>query len=98
MSAAMLIALLIALAIVLRDVDANPANSIVKGIHEGANFFAGSFTDLITFSGHAKRAITVNWGIALIAYLVVGAVVAGYIRRLGRGGLRVERSRRAALR
>jgi hypothetical protein len=98
MSAAALIALLIVLAIVLRDVNANAANSIVKGIHEGANFFAGSFTDLITFSGHAKRAITVNWGIAAIVYLIVGAVLAGYIRRLGRRGLSVERSRRAALR
>lgn len=97
MTVATLIALLIALAVVLRDVGANPANSIVKGIHEGANFFAGSFTDMITFSGHVKRAITVNWGIALIVYLLVGAVVAGFIRRLGRGGLRIERSRRAAL-
>jgi hypothetical protein len=98
MSVAALIALLIALAIVLRDVDANPANSIVKGIHEGANFFAGSFTNLITFSGHAKEAITVNWGIALIAYLLVGAVIAGFLRRIGWSGLRVESNRRAALR
>jgi hypothetical protein len=98
MSAAALIALLIALAIVLRDVGANSANTIVKGIHEGANFFAGSFTDLITLSGHAKRAITVNWGIALIVYLLVGAVIASSVRRLGRGGVRLERRRRAALR
>ena len=46
MAAASVIALLIALAIVLRDVDANGANTIVKGIHEGANFFAGAFTGL----------------------------------------------------
>jgi hypothetical protein len=98
MTAASLIALLIALAIVLRDVDANAANSIVKGIHEGANFFAGAFTGLITFGGHAKRAITVDWGIALLVYLLAGSVVAGFIRRVGRGGLRIERSRRAALR
>ncbi|HEY4451582.1 MAG TPA: hypothetical protein VGN13_08310 [Solirubrobacteraceae bacterium] len=98
MTVATLIALLIALAIVLRDVDANAGNSIVKGIHEGANFFAGAFTGLISFSGHAKRAITVDWGIALLVYLLVGSVLAGFIRRLGRGGLRIERSRRAALR
>jgi hypothetical protein len=98
MSVASLIALLIALAVVLRDVDATASNTIVKGIHEGANFFAGAFTGLISFSGHPKRAITVNWGIALIVYLVVGAVVAGYIRRLGRGGLRFERRHRSALR
>src|ERR1700683_3767772 len=57
MAVATLIALLIALAIVLRDVGANGQNTIVKGIHEGANFFAGSFTGLISFSGHPKRAI-----------------------------------------
>jgi hypothetical protein len=96
MTVAMLIALLIGLAIVLRDVDANPINSIVKGIHEGANFFAGSFTGLIAFHGHPKRAITVDWGIALIAYLIVGAAIAGFIARVGRGGLRFERRRRAA--
>jgi len=96
MSVAALIALLIALAIVLRDVDANSANTIVEGIHEGANFFAGSFTGLITFSGHAKRAITVNWGIALVAYLIVGAIVSNVIAGIGRGGVRFERSHRAA--
>jgi hypothetical protein len=95
---ATLIALLIGLAIVLRDVDANGGNTIVKGIHEGANFFAGAFTGLITFSGHPKRAITVDWGIALLVYLLVGSIVSRFIARLGRGGVRVEQSRRAALR
>lgn len=96
MSAAALIALLVGLAIVLRDVEANPSNAIVKGIHQGANFFAGSFTGLFTFNGHPKRAITVDWGIALIAYLIVGAFVAGLIARVGRSGLRFERSHRPA--
>jgi uncharacterized membrane protein (UPF0136 family) len=96
MTAATLIALLILLAILLRDVDANARNSIVKGIHEGANFFAGAFTDLITFRGHPKRAITVNWGIALVVYLIAGGFISSMIARVGRGGLRFERSRRAA--
>lgn len=95
---ASLIALLIGLAIVLRDVDANGANTIVKGIHEGANFFAGAFTGLITFKGHPKRAITVDWGIALLVYLFVGALISRLIARLGRGGLSFEESRRATLR
>lgn len=93
-----LIALLIAVAIVLRDVDANATNSIVKGIHEGANFFAGAFTGLISFSGHhPKRSITVNWGIALVVYLLVGAAIASFIARIGYGGLRFERRHRAAV-
>jgi hypothetical protein len=97
MAAAALIALLIGLAIVLRDVDANAHNTIVKGIHEGANFFAGAFTGLITFSGHPKRAITVDWGIAIVVYLIVGALIANVIRGIGRGGLRFEQSHRPAL-
>jgi hypothetical protein len=98
MSVAGLIALLIVLAIVLADVEANASNSIVKGIHEGANFFAGAFTGLIKFSGHAKRELTVDWGIAAVVYLLVGGLIAGFIARIGRGGVRFERSRRAALR
>ncbi len=96
MAVATLIALLIVLAIVLRDVDANASNSIVKGIHEGANFFAGSFNGLIKFNGHYKRAITINWGIAAIAYLLVGALIAGLISRVGRSGIRFERDRSTA--
>jgi hypothetical protein len=96
MTIATLIVLLIALAIVLRDVDANSRNTIVKGIHEGANFFAGAFTGLITFNGHAKREITVDWGIALLVYLLVGGLVARSIARVGRTGLSYGRSRRLA--
>jgi hypothetical protein len=83
MAAAALIALLIALAIVLRDVDANAGNSVVKGIHEGANFFAGAFTNLIGFKGnHPKREISVDWGIAAVVYLIVGAILARLIAAL----------------
>jgi hypothetical protein len=96
MTIAALIALLIGLAIVLRDVDANASNTIVKGIHDGANFFAGAFTGLIAFKGHAKRAITVDWGIALLVYLLVGAVISRMIARVGHGGLRYERTHRPA--
>ncbi len=95
LTVAVLIALLIGLAIVLRDVDANASNSIVKGIHEGANFFAGAFTGLITFAGHPKRELTVDWGIALIVFLVAGALIARIIAGVGRTGLRFERRHRA---
>jgi hypothetical protein len=93
MAIATLIALLIALAIVLRDVDANAGNTIVKGIHDGANFFAGAFTGLVTFKGHAKREITVDWGIAVLAYLIVGSLIARWIARVGRSGLTYGRTR-----
>jgi hypothetical protein len=97
MTLATLIAILIGLAIILVDVGANGHNTIVKAIHEGANFFAGAFTGLITFNGHPKRAITVDWGIAIVVYLVVGAVIAGAIARVGRGGLRYEETHRAVV-
>lgn len=97
MTLATLIAILIALAIILVDVGANGHNTIVKGIHEGANFFAGAFTGLIAFNGHPKRAITVDWGIALVVYLIVGAIVAEAIARVGRGGRRYERTHRAVV-
>lgn len=95
--AAVAVALLVALAILCVDLDANASNTIVKGIHEGANFFAGSFSGLIRFSGHPKRAVTVDWGIALAVYLLAGFVLSRWIARLGRGGLRFERAHRAAV-
>jgi hypothetical protein len=86
MIAASFIALLIALAIVLYDVNANGGNAIAKGIHEGANLFAGAFTGLIRFNGHPKRAITVDWGIALVAYMVLAEIVSRMIFDVGPAG------------
>jgi hypothetical protein len=97
MTIATLIALLIALAIVLFDVGANPSNTIVEGVHEGANFFAGAFTGLITFHGKPKLELTVDWGIAVAAYLIVGAVIASMIRSIGSAGVRFEQRHRPAL-
>ena len=95
-TAAVMIALVLALAILLADVKANTGNAIVKGIHESANLFAGSFTDLIRFGGHPKRAISVNWGIAALVYLLAGALAARLIFGVGRGGLRFEQRHRTS--
>jgi len=93
---AVLVALLIGLAILLADVGANTSNTIVKGIHESANFFAGSFTDMIRFTGHPKRAVSVNWGVAALVYLIVGVIVARVVYGVGRGGLRLQERRRTS--
>ncbi len=85
-----LIALLIGLAILLRDVGANPSNSVVSAIHDAANFFAGSFTGLVSEAGHPKRAITLNWGIAAGVYVIVAAVLAALIARVGRSAQRLD--------
>lgn len=95
-TAAVLIALLIALAILLADVGANSGNGVVKGLHESANFFAGSFTGMLRFGGHPKRAISVNWGIAAVVYLMVGAIIARTIFVAGRGGVHVGERHRAS--
>ncbi len=88
-----LIFLLIALAILLYDVKANGSNSIVKAIHDGANFFASPFNGI--FNPHGARAkLTLNWGIAAVVYLVVGAIIAAIIARPGHGMRRVGRRRR----
>ena len=93
---AVLVALLIGLAILLADVGANTSNAVVKGIHESANFFAGSFTGMLRFAGHPKRAISVNWGIAAVVYLLAGVILARVIYGVGRGGVRFEQRRRTS--
>lgn len=95
MTLAVLIALLIGLGIVLRLVDANASNSIVKGIHEGANFFAGGFNGLAKSAGHPKREISIDWGVALLVYLIGGGLIARMISRVGFGGMRFDRAHRA---
>ncbi len=87
---AALIFLLIVIAIVLRDLNAHQSNSIVKAIHDGANFFASPFTGLFSVHG-AKAAITLNWGIAAVVYLIVGAIIAAIIATPGHGLRRVGR-------
>jgi hypothetical protein len=92
-SAVSLIVLLIVLAIVLRDVGANTHNDVVRAVHDSANVFAGPFTGMFTWSGHAKREITVNWGIAAVLYLVAGALLANWLTSLGISGIAASRRR-----
>ena len=96
MLVAAVIALLIVAAIVLRDLDANSGNSIVKAVHDGASFFAHPFNNVFTESGHAKRAITLNWGIAAVVFFLAGWLLASLIRRVGQGGVLASRRTAAA--
>ena len=76
-----LIALLIVVAIVLFLVGANPANAVVRDIHDAAAWFVGPFKNL--FSIHsAKLAMVVNWGLAAVVYVVVGGFIASLLARL----------------
>jgi hypothetical protein len=70
--------LLIVLGIILFDLKANPGNSIVKGIHDAANWLAGPFNGL--FSAHgARKTLSINWGIAAVVYLIGGGIVAAIV-------------------
>ena len=90
---AALIFLLIVLGIVLFDLKANPSNSIVKAIHDGANFFASPFNDIFTPKGLRTR-LSLNWGIAAVIYLAAGAIIAAIIATPGHGMRRVRRGSR----
>ena len=82
-SLAGLIALVIVAAIVLFVLGANPSNAIVSAVHDAAHWLAGPFNNL--FSIHnAKVALAVNWGLAALAYLVVGHFIASLIARMAR--------------
>jgi hypothetical protein len=76
-----LIALVIVAAIVLFVVGANPSNAIVSAVHDAGRWLVGPFNHL--FSIHKpKLAMAVNWGLAALAYLVVGHFIASLIARM----------------
>jgi len=76
-----IIALIIVVAIVLFLVGANPSNQIVSAIHDAGAWLAGPFKNL--FSIHdPKLAMAVNWGLAALAYLIVGHIIASLLARL----------------
>jgi len=82
---AVVCALLLATGALLIALNANPDNSIVKFVLDGADLLDGPFSlDNGVFTFDAKDAETksalVNWGIAAVAYLVVGKVLDRIIR------------------
>jgi hypothetical protein len=90
------VALIIVAAILLRVFSANPANSIVKDIHDAASTLVGPFKDVFNIK-NPKVSIAVNWGLAAIVYLIVGGIVASWIARIApRPALIRRHSTRAA--
>ncbi len=69
---------LIVLAIILFDLKANPGNSIVKAIHDAANWLTTPFHGLFSIHG-ARKMLTINWGIAAVVYLIAGVIIAAII-------------------
>jgi hypothetical protein len=74
------VVLIIVVGILLVVLKANPTNSIVSEVRDWARWLAGPFDGMFTFHS-ARVAVAVNWGIAAVAYLIVGGLIA---RLLGR--------------
>jgi hypothetical protein len=81
---AAVLALVIAAGIALIALDAHSTNSVVSTVHDAARSLVGPFDGMFSASGH-KLTIAINWGIALVVYLVVGSVLASLVARLGSG-------------
>jgi len=85
--AALLVALVIGAAIVLRVLGANSTNSVVSAIHDAGKALVGPFDGMFRLR-HATAAMAVNWGIALLIYLIAGSLIASYVRRMAVAGRR----------
>jgi hypothetical protein len=75
--------LLIAVAVILRLLDANLSNSIVSDIHDAGAWLVSPFRGMFTLS-NPKAEMALNWGIAAIVFLIGGFAVARTIAKLGR--------------
>jgi hypothetical protein len=74
------IAVIIAIGVLLVVLNANRSNEIVNDVHRAAQWLVGPFKNMFSFSDN-KLQVAVNWGLALLAYLLVGRLVAGLLRR-----------------
>lgn len=75
-------AIFLAAHVVLTVGGANPENGITEFVRSWANFLTLGFRDLFTPDTEKAR-VLVNYGIAAIFWLVVGAVASRLIRSLG---------------
>jgi hypothetical protein len=79
---AVAVAFVIAVAIILRVVSANPHNVIVSDIHDVGNWLVGPFHNVFSVKD-AKLEMGLNWGLAALVYLAVGSLLASLLARSG---------------
>jgi hypothetical protein len=77
---ASVVALIILAGIAFVVLKANMGNSIVSSVHDAAKFLVGPFDGIFKPKDH-RVAVAVNWGIALVVYLVVARLIARLLRR-----------------
>ena len=70
-----IVAAIIVAGIILFVLGANPGNDVVSAVHDVAKALVGPFDGMFTLDS-AKATIAVNWGIAALVYLVLGAIIA----------------------
>ena len=78
---AVAVAAVIVAAIVLRLLSGNPANAIVKDLHDAGGALAGPFKNLFSIRD-GKTAMAFNWGLAALVYLAGGGFLASLIARV----------------
>jgi hypothetical protein len=84
---------IIVVAVILRLVDANPANAVVSDIHDAGAWLVGPFANVFSVSG-AKLHMALNWGLAAVVYAVVGGLLARLVARGTAAGFRRRGFRR----
>ena len=90
---AAIVAAIIGLGILLTVLEANTGNSIVSAVLDAADALVGPFDDMFT-PKNRKLAVAINWGIALVIYLVVGRLLSSLVTRAGvRAGRGLRRRR-----
>jgi hypothetical protein len=75
------IATVIVVGILLVLIGANQRNMLVDFVLDIGRFFAKPFNHLLP-QDNAKQDLVVNWGIAALAYVIVGSLLARLVRRV----------------
>ena len=68
------VVLIIALGILFVVLEANASNTIVSHVHDWAKTLAGPFDGMFKLDS-AKGTLALNWGIAMVVYLVLGSLI-----------------------
>ena len=89
--AAGILAAIIVLGILFIVLEANPGNAIVSAVDDVAGTLVGPFDGMFQLDD-AKVEVAVNWGIAALAYLIAGALIAWVVALIGTTGLRARRT------
>jgi hypothetical protein len=66
---------IIALGILFVVLDASTSNTVVSHVHSWARWLAGPFDGMFTLHS-AKGTVALNWGIAIVVYLVIAWLLA----------------------